>query len=103
LRHPELLDAAHIKEDSEGGEPVVPNGIAMCAIHHRAFDALVVGVTPKYVVEVRGDILAETDGPTLQHSLQGIHGTTLALPSRPHQRPNVELLEERFERFRRAG
>ncbi len=23
LRHPELLDAAHIKEDSDGGEPVV--------------------------------------------------------------------------------
>jgi putative restriction endonuclease len=28
LRHGELLDAAHIQEDSEGGEPVVPNGIA---------------------------------------------------------------------------
>jgi predicted restriction endonuclease len=27
LRHPELLDAAHIKEDSEGGQPVVPNGV----------------------------------------------------------------------------
>jgi putative restriction endonuclease len=103
LRHPELLDAAHIKEDSEGGEPVVPNGIAMCAIHHRAFDALVVGVTPKYVVEVREDILAETDGPTLQHSLQGVHGTTLLLPARPHQRPAVDLLEERYERFRQVG
>jgi len=35
LRHSELLDAAHIREDSQGGEPVVPNGISMCAIHHR--------------------------------------------------------------------
>jgi len=103
LRHPELLDAAHIKEDSDGGEPVVPNGIAMCAIHHRAFDALVVGVTPTYVVQVRRDILAESDGPTLQHSLQGIHGATLLLPTRRHQRPDVGLLQERFERFRRAG
>jgi putative restriction endonuclease len=103
LRHPELLDAAHIKEDAEGGLPIVTNGIAMCAIHHRAFDALVVGVTPKYVVEVRGDVLAERDGPTLQHSLQGIHGTTLILPSRRQQRPDVELLEERYERFRQAG
>jgi putative restriction endonuclease len=103
LRHPELLDAAHIREDSEGGEPIVPNGIAMCAIHHRAFDSLVVGITPKYLVEVRGDVLAERDGPTLQHSLQGVHGTSLLLPRRPTQRPSVELLEERYERFRRAG
>jgi putative restriction endonuclease len=49
LRHSELLDAAHIREDAQGGEPIVPNGIAMCAIHHRAFDALVVGVSPRYI------------------------------------------------------
>ena len=72
LRHRRLLDAAHIKEDSEGGEPVIPNGIAMCAIHHRAFDALVIGVTPEYVIQVRNDVLAEHDGPTLQHALQGL-------------------------------
>lgn len=30
LRHENLLDAAHIKEDSEGGRPIVPNGVAMC-------------------------------------------------------------------------
>jgi len=103
LRHPELLDAAHIREDAEGGEPIVPNGIAMCAIHHRAFDALVVGVTPKYGVEVRRDVLSEHDGPTLLHALQGIHGTTLLLPRRRALRPDPGLLEERYERFRRAG
>ncbi len=103
LRHSELLDAAHIREDSEGGEPVVPNGIAMCAIHHRAFDALVVGVTPNYVIEVRRDVLDERDGPTLQHALQGIHGAPLVLPPRPKQRPDVLLLEERYDRFREAG
>jgi putative restriction endonuclease len=53
LRHPELLDAAHIKEDRDGGEPIVPNGVAMCAIHHRAFDADVLGIRPDYVVQVR--------------------------------------------------
>ncbi|MCI0635345.1 MAG: HNH endonuclease [Actinobacteria bacterium] len=103
LRHSELLDAAHIKEDADGGEPVISNGIAMCAIHHRAFDALVVGVTPKYVVEVRQDVLVERDGPTLQHALQGVHGTALVLPSRERHRPDVLLLEERYERFRKAG
>jgi putative restriction endonuclease len=103
LRHPELLDAAHIKEDAEGGEPVVTNGIAMCAIHHRAFDTLVLGVTPKYAVEVRKDVLGEKDGPTLLHALQGVHGTVMDLPRRPIQRPDVGLLEQRYERFKQAG
>lgn len=103
LRVKELLEAAHIRADSEGGEPVVPNGIALCSIHHRAFDGLVVGVTPKYGIEVRPDILHERDGPTLQYALQGIHGATLHVPSRKEQRPDVDLLEERYERFREAG
>ncbi len=103
LRHPELLDAAHIKEDSEGGEPVVPNGVAMCAIHHRAFDAQVLGIRPDYVIQVRSDVLAETDGPTLQHALQGLHGGALVVPRQKASRPDPTLLEERYERFRLAG
>jgi putative restriction endonuclease len=102
LRHPELLDAAHIKEDAQGGEPIVTNGIAMCAIHHRAFDAHVVGVRPDYVVEVRSDVLRGLDGPTLQHALQEMHGISLWVPSRVSAQPSKDLLEERFERFRAA-
>lgn len=103
LRHPELLDAAHIKEDADGGEPVVPNGVAMCAIHHRAFDADVFGIRPDYVVHVRDDVLKEHDGPTLQHTLQGIHGEKMLLPRQRAARPDPLLLEERYERFREAG
>lgn len=103
LGHGELLDAAHIKEDAEGGEPIVPNGIAMCVLHHKAFDALVMGVRPDYVVEVRHDILEEQDGPTLRHALQGMHGSELTLPSRRNARPRIDLLEERYERFRASG
>jgi len=103
LRHPRLLDAAHIKEDSDGGEPIVPNGVAMCAIHHRAFDAFVLGVRPDYKVEIRRDVLAEQDGPTLQHALQGLHGQAIGLPVRRTERPSKDLLEERFERFLAAG
>lgn len=104
LRHVPLLDAAHIKEDSDGGEPIVPNGVAMCAIHHRAFDAHVLSVTPTYRVEVRPDVLREHDGPTLQHALQGLHGELITLPRHRPEWPSPVLLEERFERFlQRAG
>jgi putative restriction endonuclease len=103
LRHAPLLDAAHIKEDSEGGEPIVPNGVAMCAIHHRAFDNAILGIRPDYVVEIRPDVLEEIDGPTLQHALQGMHASDLKLPDRREAWPRPDLLEERYERFKAAS
>lgn len=102
LRHPELLDAAHIRSDADHGEPIVPNGIAMCAIHHRAFDWNVLGVRPDYRVEIRRDVLDESDGPTLRYALQGLHGEAIVVPIRRAERPSRELLEERYERFRIA-
>lgn len=103
LRHTPLLDAAHIKEDSEGGEPIVPNGVAMCAIHHRAFDNSVLGIRPDFVIEIRQDVLSEIDGPTLQHALQGLHSAKLVLPKRRDAWPREDLLEERYERFKAAS
>jgi putative restriction endonuclease len=103
LRHTPLLDAAHIKEDSDGGEPIVPNGVAMCAIHHRAFDNAVLGIRPDYVIEIRQDVLGEIDGPTLQHALQGLHASKLVLPRSRPAWPRQDLLEERYERFRAAS
>jgi putative restriction endonuclease len=103
LRHPPLLDAAHIKEDRDGGEPIVPNGVAMCVIHHRAFDISLLGIRPDYVIEIRPDVLAERDGPTLLHTLQGLHTSPLTLPRDRNAWPREDLLEERYERFRQAS
>jgi putative restriction endonuclease len=102
LRHPPLLDAAHIKEDADGGEPVVTNGMAMCAIHHRAFDAHVLTVNPDYRIEISPTVLSEHDGPTLQYALQSLHDEPISLPEHRVDRPDRELLEERLERFRAA-
>jgi putative restriction endonuclease len=103
LRHRELLDAAHILGDAEGGEPVVPNGISMCKIHHAAFDNQLFGVRPDYSVHVSASVLAEDDGPTLRHALQEIHGTRIELPRSRAARPDVDRLEERYERFLAAS
>ena len=103
LRHPPLLDAAHIREDGLGGEPIVPNGVAMCAIHHRAFDNWLLGIRPDHVIEIRRDVLDESDGPTLQHALQGLHASSLVLPEKKEAWPQSDLLEERYERFKAAS
>jgi len=47
------------------------NGLALCKLHHAAFDANIIGVTPDLEVTVRLDVLQEIDGPMLQHGLQG--------------------------------
>jgi putative restriction endonuclease len=104
LRHEELLDAAHILPDTHPrGLPTVPNGLAACKLHHAAFDANIVGVRPDLVMEVRHDILAEVDGPMLQHGLQGLQGIHLLVPHALRDRPDPSLLEERYELFRQVG
>jgi len=103
LRHSVLLDAAHIRGDAEGGQPVVPNGIAMCKIHHAAFDGMLMVVRPDYRIEVRHDVLTEDDGPTLRYALQGLHGDQIEVPRRRAAQPDRRLLEERYERFRAAS
>jgi putative restriction endonuclease len=105
LQHRELLDAAHIVADREQhGDPVVPNGLAMCKIHHAAFDANILGIRPDHVVEIRSQILEERDGPMLRHGLQSLHDQQLMhIPRRAEHRPDPERLELRYEAFRAAS
>jgi putative restriction endonuclease len=99
-----LLDAAHILPDGHvRGEPVVQNGLALCKIHHAAYDTNIIGIRPDWMVEVRGDILREIDGPMLRHGLQEMHGTTITLPKAAQNWPDKTRLEERYELFRSAA
>lgn len=103
LRHAELLDAAHILPDGHPrGQPVVPNGLSLCKIHHAAYDQNFIGVRPDLVVEVRRDILDEIDGPMLTHGLQKMNGERLTAPRQRAARPDPDALEERYETFRSA-
>ncbi len=99
LQHVDLLDAAHILSDADGGQPVVPNGLALCKIHHAAYDRGILGVRPDYVVEVRADVLLEVDGPMLRHGIQDVHGWNLELPRRVLDRPDRDLLAQRWASF----
>jgi putative restriction endonuclease len=103
LRASELVDAAHIVSDAEGGQPVVPNGLALCKLHHAAFDRHILGVRPDLRIVVRRDVLEQRDGPMLIHGLQGFHGAELVVPRRRSDRPDPELLELRYGHFREAG
>jgi putative restriction endonuclease len=105
LRHHQLLDAAHIVADrEEAGVAAVRNGLALCKIHHAAYDCHVLGIRPDLVVEIRADLLDEVDGPMSEHGLKGRHGQRLlALPAARAERPDRELLERRYTLFRTAA
>jgi putative restriction endonuclease len=103
LKHRVLLDAAHIVPDSAPeSKMTIDNGIALCKLHHAAYDSFILGVTPDYVIQVRADVLEEEDGPVLQHGLKGLHNTKLILPSLKNHYPSREALEWRYSRFIRV-
>lgn len=79
------------------------NGIALCSLHHAAFDAHMMAVRPDYQIELRHDVLEESDGPMLIHGLQGFHGKLIRVPSRERLRPDAHLLEIRYEMFQQAS
>lgn len=105
IGHVSLLDAAHILPDKhEQGDPIVPNGLAMCKIHHAAFDANILGIRPdNYRIEIRTDILTEVDGPMLKHGLQAHHGGTLILPRSEADKPDPDRIEIRYDAFKKAS
>jgi len=104
LRHRELLEAAHIIPDTDAaGEPRITNGIALCQLHHGAFDAFILGVSPDYRVHLRQDVLDEIDGPLLLHGLQELHGASLILPTAETNWPSRDALAWRFDQFTRAA
>lgn len=101
LAHPELLDAAHIIADSESaGVAHVSNGLALCKIHHAAYDKNLIGISPDFVVEIDKDLLLEIDGPMLKYGIQDMQGTRLTLPARRADWPSRDALDVRYSTFR---
>lgn len=100
LREAVLVEAAHIVSDVHPeGIAAVINGIALCAIHHLAYDRNLLGIDPKGVVHISERLLHEHDGPMLKSGLQGFHGAAINQPRRPENRPDPMRLEMRFAEF----
>ncbi|MDH2444529.1 HNH endonuclease [Amnibacterium sp. CER49] len=100
LRHVDLLDAAHIIPDrDELGRPEVSNGLALCKLHHAAYDRDVIGLSPDYTVHVNEAVMREVDGPMLRHGIQGMDGARFAVPERRADKPDRDGLARRYESF----
>ena len=100
IAHGPLLDAAHITPDrDETSSTSITNGLCLCKIHHKAYDINIVGIDSNYTVHVRADILAEIDGPMLEHGIKEMDKSKLWVPLSPGEKPDPERLDTRFKEF----
>lgn len=100
LSGPELLEAAHITPDYQGGQPKTSNGLLLSKIHHAAFDAHLIGITPDYRVKVSKRLLEEDSRKSdLLALLKKINGERIRLPQRREDYPSQDALKERYEIF----
>ena len=96
-----LLDAAHIDPDSSAeGEPVVPNGLTLCKLHHYAFDSNVLGVSPAGRVHVADRVLKLRDPRMVVEGLVAFHESPLLVPRNSAHRPAPERLGRRWAEFK---
>jgi putative restriction endonuclease len=104
LRGHDLVQAAHIVQDpSPEGIAAVINGLALCAIHHVAYDRNLLGIDPDGGVHIARRLLDEQDGPMLREGLQGFHGAQIRKPRLSQQHPDPDRLAVRFEAFEAAA
>ena len=97
-----LLQAAHIVPDREAeGIASVRNGIALSTIHHAAFDAHLLGITPDGTIEVSDRLMRANDGPILEQGLKAIRGSRIFMPRIEKNWPDRNLLARRYDEFRR--
>jgi putative restriction endonuclease len=100
LREATLLQAAHIIDDRDPrGVATIVNGIALCAIHHLAYDRNLMGIDPAGGIHIARRLLDEIDGPMLRRGLQDFHGAAILQPRRGDERPDPERLQLRYEQF----
>lgn len=93
-----LLDAAHIipVASPESTDQVI-NGVALCKLHHFAYDANLVSFNEQYRIEVsqtRVQVLTADHKAGGLPEFQRAMGQSILLPSNVHQHPNVVYINK---------
>lgn len=99
----DLVEAAHILPvGAPGSTDATSNGLALCTLHHRAYDDVLIGVSEDYRVLRNGIRLRELERLNLANKqgefFEGLR-PVLLLPSRTPDRPRQEYLRSSM-RFR---
>lgn len=84
------LDAAHIKWHAAGGPDIVPNGLALCSLHHRVFDKGGLTVDRDLLIRISERVMGTTGR---QEALLRFNREPLLRPQRVEQVPKCEFLD----------
>ena len=88
------LDAAHIRWHSHGGPDTIPNGLALCVSHHRAFDRGAIGLEHEvgagFILLVSRSLSGQSEG---FRQLVDARGRPLRRPQETEFLPNIEFVE----------
>ena len=97
-----LLTASHIKPWSVDPEARTNprNGLALCALHDRAFDRGLMTVHPSLIVEVSQQLVAADTIPVMRVAFRDIDGTKIRAPSK--FMPDADFLAYHNERVFRG-
>jgi putative restriction endonuclease len=83
------VEAAHIYPLSEGGRNDVRNGVALCKLHHWAFDSGWLSLTDDHEI-----IVAEAPDKNGYYQLKQLEGQSLHLPDNEAAHPHPMFLEQ---------
>lgn len=100
LPHAQLIEGAHITPDSDAsGAPEVSNGIALCRVHHTAYDRNLLGIDDQLRVHI-ADRAVMREMTTHRPALSPFEGRRLMhIPSRRILQPDDARLHARFHEF----
>ena len=87
------LEAAHIQWHSHDGGDVVPNGLALCSLHHKALDYGALGLERKgdgFLILVSGSVRGASPST---RQLLGFRGRPIRPPASPSDSPDPAFVE----------
>jgi putative restriction endonuclease len=91
-----LLDAAHVLPvDQPGSTDDTNNGVALCALHHRAYDRALIAFDPTYTILVNRKQVDELTSLSLAGGLRQFQAAlkpSLILPADPRDYPRQEFI-----------
>lgn len=83
------VEAAHVYPHSEGGSDDIRNGVALCKLHHWAFDSGWLSLTNNHEI-----IVAKASNKNGYHEFKQIEGQLLRLPDNEDTHPHPMFLRE---------
>jgi putative restriction endonuclease len=83
------LEAAHIKWHQAGGPDEVPNGLALCAIHHKALDRGAIGLSAELTILVSSELYGQN---WVAEWFESFKGKAVRLPVQTEWQPKPEYV-----------